>query len=139
MACNAKIVFTDDPLSTELMMACKIAFTSVEVSANVVFTPSKAKSAMVSAPTGIVLPVDSLARFITLSTTPPRALISATVSMAVAVRSAMALSSKDKAEEAKNLSVNNIHVHFDLPEGHYRGSQVIERHEAAIKFLVAHQ
>jgi hypothetical protein len=41
--------------------------------------------------------------------------------------------------DIKNLSVNNIHLHVDLPEGHDSSSQVIQSREASIKFLVAYQ
>ena len=39
----------------------------------------------------------------------------------------------------KNLSVNNVHVQFNFSERHDGCSQVVERQEAAVKFLVSHQ
>ena len=39
----------------------------------------------------------------------------------------------------KNLSVNNVYVHFDLSERHDRRCQVVECEKAAFKLLVSHQ
>ena len=39
----------------------------------------------------------------------------------------------------KKLSVNNVHCQFDLAERNDRSSDVIERHEAALEFLVSNE
>jgi hypothetical protein len=41
--------------------------------------------------------------------------------------------------QTKNLSVNNVYVHFDLSERHNRRRQVVERQKAAFKLLISHQ